>query len=229
MKTLAIDSSMMGQHSVSRQLMRYFIERDQSEIKYRNLVEENPAHLSLEFIEKNTIDNSMIDETTYQINLSKIYLNEFLEAERLVIAAPMYNFSIPSVLKAWIDRIMIAGKTFKYTEQGPIGLAGEKKVYIISTRGGEYEILPSLKAMDHQENYLVTVFNFLGIHDIRFIRAEGVNRGKDKKLAAINQAYQQIDKIVSMEWEYPGSFSNQGISDHSNLKSDSQKSCMSCC
>ncbi|WP_367606737.1 FMN-dependent NADH-azoreductase [Legionella sp. W05-934-2] len=191
MKTLAIDSSMMGQQSISRQMMRYFLETEDSNITYRDLVKDSPAHLSLELM----VNQVPTDATAYQISLSKDYLDEFMKAERVVIAAPMYNFSIPSVLKSWIDRILVAGQTFKYTEHGPVGLAGNKQIIVLSSRGSEFEFSPELKAMDHQESYLKTVFNFIGISDITFIRAEGVNMGEDKKQAAITKAFYQIDTI----------------------------------
>jgi hypothetical protein len=103
-------------------------------------------------------------------------MNDFLGADIIVIGAPMYNFSIPSQLKAWIDRIAVAGKTFRYTEKGPEGLAKGKKVIIVSARGGIYSDGAPAAALDFQENYLRGVFGFLGITDIEFVR-EGLNYG----------------------------------------------------
>ena len=93
----------------------------------------------------------------------------------------MYNFSIPSQLKAWIDRVAQAGRTFKYTEQGPDGPAGGKTVIVASTRGGAYSANPALAFLDHQESYLKAVFGFFGITDVRFVRAEGVAMGDAAK------------------------------------------------
>ena len=110
----------------------------------------------------------------------------------MVIGAAMYNFGLTSTLKAWIDRISVAGKTFKYTENGPIGLAGDKKAYIASSRGGIYgENSPA----DFQEGFLKTVFNFTGVNDIEVIRAEGVNMGPELKDQAIAAALTRVHSL----------------------------------
>jgi FMN-dependent NADH-azoreductase len=100
----------------------------------------------------------------------------------------MYNFSIPTQLKAWIDRIAQAGRTFTYTEQGPKGLAGGKTVIVASSRGGAYSTNPALSFLDHQESYLKALFGFLGITDVRFVRAEGVAMGDAAKAQALADA-----------------------------------------
>jgi FMN-dependent NADH-azoreductase len=104
----------------------------------------------------------------------------------------MYNFSVPSQLKAWIDRIAQAGRTFKYTEKGPQGLATGKTVIVASSRGGVYSTNPALGAMDHQESYLQAVFGFFGITDVRFVRAEGVAMGEAAKVKAFEAADVEI-------------------------------------
>jgi FMN-dependent NADH-azoreductase len=104
----------------------------------------------------------------------------------------MYNFSVPSQLKAWIDRIAQAGRTFKYTEQGPVGLAGGKTVIVASTRGGAYSANPALAFLDHQESYLKALFGFLGVTDVRFVRAEGVAMGDAAKAKALASADAEI-------------------------------------
>src|SRR6201999_2591982 len=114
-------------------------------------------------------------------------MQEFLAADVVVIGAPMYNFSVPSQLKAWIDRIAVAGRTFRYGANGPEGLAGGKKVVVISSRGGVYSAGPAA-GCDHQESYLRSVFAFLGIDEIEFIRAEGLNMGADKREASMSDA-----------------------------------------
>jgi FMN-dependent NADH-azoreductase len=123
---------------------------------------------------------------------SEELLSEFLAADVVVIGAPMFNFSIPSQLKAWIDRVVQAGRTFRYTEKGPVGLAGAKKVIIVSSRGGMYAGMPYEAAMDHQEAYLRTVLNFLGINDVSYVRAEGVAMGVEKQREAIASAERDI-------------------------------------
>jgi FMN-dependent NADH-azoreductase len=115
-------------------------------------------------------------------------LNEFLEADVIVIGAPMYNFGIPSQLKAWIDHVAVAGKTFRYTNSGPEGLAGGKRVLVASARGGVYSPGGPMAAFDFQEPYISSVFRFIGIEDVEFVRAEGVALGPDQRETALNQA-----------------------------------------
>lgn len=193
MTILAIDSSMQGEHSVSRQLLQYFLQKIPNPVNYRDLTKDNPAHLRMDLLSDQVASSA---ENIRQIQLSQDYLQEFLRADLVAIAAPMYNFSIPSILKAWIDRIMIAGKTFRYSEQGAIGLVGNKPIYIFSSRGGQYEPYPDRHGMDHQERYLKTVFHFLGISNITIIRAEGVNLSQETATNAMQQAYAQIDNLT---------------------------------
>ena len=119
-----------------------------------------------------------------------------ISADVIVIGAPMYNFGITSSLKAWVDRIAVAGKTFRYTETGPEGLAGGKRVIIASTRGGVYSAGSPAAAMDFQEPYLRTVLGFLGITDIEFVRAEGVAMGDEAKAQAIDNATATIGELL---------------------------------
>jgi FMN-dependent NADH-azoreductase len=115
-------------------------------------------------------------------------LNEFLDADVIVIGAPMYNFGIPSQLKAWIDHVAVAGKTFRYTHSGPEGLAGGKRVLVASARGGVYSQGGPMAAFDFQEPYISSVFRFLGIEDVEFVRAEGVAIGPEQRETALTRA-----------------------------------------
>ena len=108
----------------------------------------------------------------------------------------MYNFSIPSQLKAWIDRLAQAGRTFTYTAQGPVGLATGKTVIVVSTRGGAYAASPAAASLDHQESYLTTVLGFFGITDVRFVRAEGIALGDAAKADAIASAEADIRSLA---------------------------------
>ncbi|MFL6664481.1 MAG: FMN-dependent NADH-azoreductase, partial [Rhizobacter sp.] len=117
--------------------------------------------------------------------VSERLVSQFLAADVVVLGAPMYNFSVPTQLKAWIDRIAQAGRTFTYTDKGPVGLAGGKTVVIASSRGGMYSTNPALAGLDHQESYLKTVLGFLGITDVRIVRAEGVAMGDAAKATAL--------------------------------------------
>ena len=121
-------------------------------------------------------------------------MEQFLAADVLVIGAPMYNFSIPSTLKAWIDRVAVAGKTFRYTENGPEGLAGGKKIIIASGRGGIHTDSPT----DFQEAYLRQVFGFLGVTDIEFVRAEGVAYSPQHRSDAIAGALASIPEPLRL-------------------------------
>ena len=120
--------------------------------------------------------------------LSEALVSQFLAADVLVIGAPLYNFTIPTQLKAWIDRIAQIGRTFKYTDKGPVGLAGGKTVIVASTRGGMYSTSAAGNAMEHQESYLKTIFGFFGVTDVRFVRAEGLAMGEAAKMAALAAA-----------------------------------------
>jgi FMN-dependent NADH-azoreductase len=109
----------------------------------------------------------------------------------------MYNFSVPSQLKAWIDRVAQAGRTFRYTEAGPQGLAGGKRVIVVSTRGGVYAGNPALAGLDHQESYLRTVFGFFGITDVQIVRAEGLATGEAGRAQALAEAESAIRALFA--------------------------------
>lgn len=119
-------------------------------------------------------------------------LDELLQADLLVIGAPMYNFSLPSSLKAWIDRVAVAGTTFAYGEAGPEGLLKGRRAYIASVRGGQYAEGTPEAALDHQERYLQDLLGFLGIVDVTVIRAEGVAMGESEKAQALADASARI-------------------------------------
>jgi len=122
-------------------------------------------------------------------------LEEFLAAGVIVLGAPMYNFNISSQLKAWIDRILVAGRTFRYSEAGPIGLAGDKRVIVAVSRGGFYGVDSGMRGAEHAETYLTTVFGFIGVTP-EFVIAEGILVGHEQRQAAIAQADQDIAALV---------------------------------
>ncbi|HEX4740886.1 MAG TPA: NAD(P)H-dependent oxidoreductase [Caulobacteraceae bacterium] len=123
--------------------------------------------------------------------------DEFLAAQTIVIGAPMYNFGVPSQLKAWLDRLAIRGKTFSYGDNGPEGLSGGRKVIIVSSRGGMYSAGSPVAAFDHQETYLQAFFAFLGVTDITFVRAEGVAMGDEARQQAIQAANAEIKRLAA--------------------------------
>jgi len=196
MTILHIDSSILGDNSVSRALSAEVAEREaaltRGTIVRRDLVAEPLSHLSGASFAWRALDAAeRTAEQQAEIDASDRALEEFLAADTVVIGAPMYNFAIPSQLKAWIDRVAVAGKTFRYTESGPEGLAGGKRVIVVSSRGGVYSE-GRAAAMDHQESYLKAVFGFMGIDDVEIVRAEGLNLGEAPRAAAIAQARAQI-------------------------------------
>jgi len=202
MKLLHIDSSALGGNSVSRHLTQRIVAQWQAThpgtvVEYLDLAVDTPTHLSLDSLGFRLGPNAegLSDVQQRENRVSEALVSQFLAADVIVVGAPMYNFSVPSQLKSWIDRIAQAGRTFAYTAQGPKGLAGGKTVIVASTRGGAYSTNPALAALDHQESYLRTVFGFLGITDVQFIRAEGVAMGEDIKAQALKAADELIQKV----------------------------------
>ncbi|AND68091.1 hypothetical protein ATSB10_06370 [Dyella thiooxydans] len=189
MNVLHLDTSALGGHSVSRQLTASIVaqlRRDgvASTVTYRDLAAEPLPHWQ-----------PHADASSEAAQKDEAVLQQFLAADIVVLGAPMYNFSITSTLKAWLDRIMVAGRTFRYGPNGPEGLAGGKRVVIASSRGGIYSQGPAA-AMDFQENYLRTALGFIGITDLEFVRAEGVAMGDEARQKALEQANTSIGQLV---------------------------------
>jgi len=198
MKLLHIDSSILGTQSATRELGASRVaawrrQNPRGEVRYVDLAKAPLGHLTGELLGAATLP---IDERSADLQrdvaAGQQALDDFLAADVIVVGAPMYNFSIPSQLKAWIDRIAVKGKTFRYSEKGPEGLAKGKKVIIVSARGGIYSAGSQAAAMDFQENYLRSVFGFLGITDIEFVRAEGLNYGPAQREQAMSAALDGI-------------------------------------
>ncbi|MDT8905615.1 FMN-dependent NADH-azoreductase [Pseudomonas sp. NFACC32-1] len=195
MKLLHIDSSILGDNSASRQLSREVVQAWKAaepdvEVTYRDLAADAISHFSAQTLVAAGTSAELRDAALqHEAQLSAATLAEFLAADALVVAAPMYNFTIPTQLKAWIDRIAVAGQTFRYTEAGPQGLCGNKKLVIVSTAGGLHAGQPS--GVGH-EAYLKLLFGFLGITDIEIVRAEGLAYGDDMRTKAMSEAKLQI-------------------------------------
>jgi FMN-dependent NADH-azoreductase len=199
MKLLHIDSSPLGTQSVSRELTRRIVAQWRAShpgttVEHLDLDANAPSHLNMNSLGfRLGVNAEGLTEVQKRENaVSEQLVSQFLAADVVVVGAPMYNFSVPSQLKAWIDRIAQAGRTFKYTEQGPVGLAGGKTVIVASTRGGAYSANPALAFLDHQESYLKALFGFLGVTDVRFVRAEGVAMGDAAKAKALANADAEI-------------------------------------
>jgi FMN-dependent NADH-azoreductase len=197
MKLLHIDSSILSSNSVSRQLTKKIVAQwvanhPDTVVEYLDLAVSTPSHLSAESLGFRVPAGGDLSDAQLRENaVSEALVSQFLEANVVVVGAPLYNFSIPSQLKAWIDRVAQAGRTFTYTATGPKGLAGGKTVIVASTRGGVYSTSEGGRAMEHQESYLQTVFGFFGIADVRFVRAEGLAMGDAKKAEALVSAAEQ--------------------------------------
>ena len=195
MKLLHIDSSVSGENSVSRQLTSQVVAKwrashPDTEVQYLDLATDGPNHLSADALGFRVAPGA-VGLTVAQRRenaVSEALVAQFLAADVVVIGAPLYNFSIPSQLKAWIDRIAQVGRTFTYSDKGPVGLAGGKTVIVASTRGGVYSTSEGGRAMEHQESYLQTVFGFFGITDVRLVRAEGLALGAQPRAEAIAAA-----------------------------------------
>lgn len=201
MKLLHIDSSPLAEVSVSRQLTSLIVEEWRRldpavEIIRRDLGAEPPAHLSNELLKLVRLgeDVPVSAELRAEIELSDRLIDEFLAADVVVIGAPMYNFTVSTQLKAWIDRIARAGRTFRYTANGPEGLAGGRKAIIVSSRGGIYS--GDRSALDFQEPYLRAILNFIGVTDVTVIRAEGVNISPELRRQALDAARRQIGSLL---------------------------------
>ncbi|HOF51335.1 MAG TPA: NAD(P)H-dependent oxidoreductase [Rhodoferax sp.] len=204
MKLLHIDSSVLGNNSVSRQLTAEIVAKWRTShpgtaVDYLDLAIDAPSHLSADSLGFRMAPGAaeLTDIQRKENAVSEALVQQFLAADVIVISAPLYNFSIPSQLKAWIDRVAQVGRTFKYTEKGPQGLAGGKTVIVASTRGGVYSTSEGGRAMEHQESYLQTVFGFFGITDVRFVRAEGLAMGAEPKAQAIADAELAITALTS--------------------------------
>jgi FMN-dependent NADH-azoreductase len=180
---LHIDASINGENSASRAISRSIvdqltIENGGADLVYRDLAADPLPHLTL----ASFADSSVLDE--------------FLAADTVVIGAPMYNFTLPTQLKAWIDRIVLAGKTFRYTENGPEGLARGKRVVIALARGGFYNQGSPARALEHLETYLRGVFNFIGIEP-EFVAADGLNISPEQRSESIKLALGETVRLAA--------------------------------
>ena len=200
MKILHLDSSVTGENSVSRPLSKEAADKLKSlnpdaEYVYRDLVKNTLRHYTAVIRIYGDAPPQITPQQKAELDTGKEILEEFLSANVVVIGAPMYNFNIPSQLKAWIDLLCVPGVTFKYTEAGPQGLCGGKRIVIISSRGGLYGPGSPFEPYDHQEQYLRHIFTFLGVTDITVITAEGGAYGPDKAAEAVATAKAKIAQL----------------------------------
>ncbi|MCS0013170.1 FMN-dependent NADH-azoreductase [Vibrio parahaemolyticus] len=188
-RVLALKSSILGDYSQSNKLVEDFIKNvDQDKLTVRDLAA-NPLPV-LDFAVATALraTEALSQEQQSVVDLSDTLIEEVKAADTLVIAAPMYNFTIPTQLKNWIDLIARAGVTFKYTENGVQGLIEGKKAIVVTTRGGIHKDSPT----DNVTPYLRTVLGFVGITDVEFVYAEALNMGDDAASKGISEAQSQL-------------------------------------
>ncbi len=203
MKILHLDSSILGNNSVSRVLSADIVARQAalhpgSEVIYRDLATEPAMHLSGAHLAAWQGVGIADPAVATDAERGNAYIDDLFAADIIVIGAPMYNFTIPTQLKAWLDRIAVAGKTFRYTENGPVSLLPKgKKVFIASARGGIYAAGSPAAAMDHQESYLTAALAFIGLTDVSIVRAEGVNLSPEARASALAKARGDIEALAA--------------------------------
>jgi FMN-dependent NADH-azoreductase len=205
MKLLHIDSAITGPMSVSRELSALIVEQlagaDKHDVVYRDLVAENISHFTaVTAPSSHPLSNAVPSlDPAQQAERAKsdAILQEFLEADTVVIGAPMYNFTIASQLKAWMDRLIVPGTTFQAGEAGPEGLVGPKNVFLVLSRGGIYGsgIPFPFSDAEYAESLLRSMFTFIGVTNITSVVAEGVMM-PDLKDKAIASAREKISEIT---------------------------------
>lgn len=195
MKIVHIDSSIAGREATSSILAKSVVDRlvsgQDAQVHYRDLNQEGLGHLTDEVFAGFRLDAVERNETQQTAaKRSESYIEELRDADALVLAVPMYNFSTPSTVKAWIDHVARAGVSFTYGANGPEGLLNVKKAYVVSTRGGQY----AGSAFDHQSPWIEQVLKFVGVQEVEFIYAEGLAGGNAEQ--SVQAANQQIAELV---------------------------------
>ncbi|ENP8339477.1 FMN-dependent NADH-azoreductase [Vibrio harveyi] len=192
-RVLALKSSILGDYSQSNKLVEDFIKNvDQDKLTVRDLAANPLPVLDFSVATALRATEDLSQEQQAVVNLSDTLIEEIKAADTLVIAAPMYNFTIPTQLKNWIDLIARAGVTFKYTENGVQGLIERKKAIVVTTRGGLHKGSPT----DSMTPYLRTVLGFVGITDVEFVYAEALNMGEDAAAKGISDAQSQLATLA---------------------------------
>jgi FMN-dependent NADH-azoreductase len=200
-KVLFVTASLMGEKSTSRKIALELIDSfgaDGSVVQVQERPVDDTPHLTADALAAlgTPADQRTATQQAFIARADGL-IEELEEADVLVIAAPMYNFSIPSTLKSWIDHLARAGRTFRYTEQGPQGLLTGKKAYVVLSRGGYYSGESPVRALDFQEPYLRAVLGFIGITDVTFIHVEGQSISKEAAEKGLQAARQQVSATLS--------------------------------
>ena len=200
---LFVSASLAGKQSRSSRIARELIDSLEAElgrirVTERDLGDGTIRHLSGEYLQ--AIGTAPIHRTPRQQQLARMgdgMIEELESADVIVIAAPMYNFTIPSTLKAWFDHVTRSGRTFRYTAEGrPQGLLKDKKVYVVASRGGIYSGNSPVKALDFQEPYLRTMLSFIGLNDVTFVHVEGQRISPAEAEAGLQRARETLVRIA---------------------------------
>ena len=202
MKLLHLDSSILGPYSASRKLSAAIVARETQlnaglEVTYHDLDADPRLHLSSAHMA--AAQGAPFSDQTLGSDIAAglAYIDELFANDILVVGAPMYNFTVPSQLKAWIDRVLVAGKTFQYGPAGPEGLVKGKKAFIASARGGMYTPGAPAAPLEHHESYLLGVLAFIGITDVTIVRAEGLAISPEAKEAAMEASLKDVEAIAA--------------------------------
>jgi FMN-dependent NADH-azoreductase len=202
MNILHIDSSILGEHSVSRKLSSAVVNRltsliPDARVVYRDVAQQPLPQFSGAIAM--AANGAALDDNNASLHQDVLVLNEALEqvlaADTIVIGAPMYNFSVPTQLKSWLDAIAVPEKTFRYGSAGPEGLLGDKRLIIASSRGGLYGAGSPAETYEHHETYLRSFFAFVGIRDIEVVRAEGVRISSQHADTAVAHALEHVARL----------------------------------
>ncbi|GGP75081.1 FMN-dependent NADH-azoreductase [Shewanella ulleungensis] len=197
---LVVKSSLFGEGGQSTLLVDHFVSQYSkkyagTQVVTRDLSKDTIPHLDQTRVA--ALFSQPTDRTTEQqiiLDQADLLLKELSDADVVVLAVPMYNFSIPSQLKSWFDHLARAGVSFKYTETGPVGLLNDKPVYIMAARGGVY----NANGVDFQTPFVTQFLNLLGLKQLNFVYAEGLNLGEEPKAEAIKQAMNRIDFLITV-------------------------------
>ncbi len=203
MKLLHIDSSILGDNSVSRTLTAAVVDRFRAldgdlEVIRRDLVQTPVAHLTGAYLAGRSADVQHDQAMQEELTLGGAVLAEFLAADIVVVGSPLYNLTVPSQLKSWMDRVVVAGKTFRYTSAGAEGLVHSKRLVLVMTRGGFYGPDSPRHSLEHGESYLRSMFGFIGLAHPEVVVAEGLAVTAEQRQTALDRARHQIETLPEM-------------------------------
>ncbi|MFA5941442.1 MAG: NAD(P)H-dependent oxidoreductase [Sinimarinibacterium sp.] len=196
---LQINTSLFAENGQSSKLAQEFVQSWQARqadgrVVVRDLAKAPLPHLDAErFGAFQAQPEARTPEQQAIVAESDALIDEIRNADVIVLGLPLYNFGVPSQLKAWIDHVARAGVSFRYTANGPEGLLGGRKLVVFAARGGRYQGTPA----DTQTGYVRTFFNFIGVDDIEFVYAEGLNMGNDARRHALDAANAQIERLAA--------------------------------